>query len=300
MAKKTTATIASMTGFGRGQIEANNLSVKAEFRAVNGKGFHCKLRMPSDLLEYEAKVETLLRSALTRGSISGFVSVRRSHDDTVEFDQPALKKYLAAWKRTEKNLGLDVVSPTLSDLISMPGALQAVRNPQGQMRAVERAIKQAVGEAIVALNDSRCKEGARLAKEMMRIIGQLERLVERAAKRSPKAVKDAAARYQQRVNQALAAANEKDNYDLSREIIALAERADVQEEIARLEIHTEGLRATINKGGAIGREVEFMLQECHREVTTLGNKSSDSKMSEIVVAMKLCAQQLKEQVANVE
>ena len=105
MAKKPTATLASMTGFGRAQVETSQLSVKVEFRTVNGKGFHCKLRMPSDLLEHEAKVEGMLRQALSRGSISGFVSVRRSHDDTVEFDQQVLKKYLAAWKRTEKNLG---------------------------------------------------------------------------------------------------------------------------------------------------------------------------------------------------
>jgi uncharacterized protein (TIGR00255 family) len=300
MAKKPTATLASMTGFGRAQVETSQLSVKVEFRTVNGKGFHCKLRMPSDLLEHEAKVEGMLRQALSRGSISGFVSVRRSHDDTVEFDQQVLKKYLAAWNRTEKNLGLDVVSPTLKDLISMPGAMHSARNPKGKVRAVERAIKQAAAEAIVALQDSRAKEGARLGKEMLRIISQLEKLVARTARRAPIAVKEVSAKYTLRVQQALAAAGENDSYDLGRELIALAERADVQEEIARLGIHIERLRATIKKGGAVGREFEFVLQECHREITTLGNKSSDGKLSEMVVAMKLCAQQLKEQVANVE
>ena len=300
MAKKPTATLASMTGFGRAQVETSQLSVKVEFRTVNGKGFHCKLRMPSDLLEHEAKVEGMLRQALSRGSISGFVSVRRSHDDTVEFDQQVLKKYLAAWNRTEKNLGLDVVSPTLKDLISMPGAMHSARNPKGKVRAVERAIKQAAAEAIVALQDSRTKEGARLGKEMLRIISQLEKLVARTARRAPIAVKEVSTKYTLRVQQALAAAGENDSYDLGRELIALAERADVQEEIARLGIHIERLRATIKKGGAVGREFEFVLQECHREITTLGNKSSDGKLSEMVVAMKLCAQQLKEQVANVE
>ncbi|MDE0585274.1 MAG: YicC family protein [Planctomycetota bacterium] len=300
MAKKPTATLSSMTGFGRAQVETNQLSVKVEFRTVNGKGFHCKLRMPSDLLEHEAKVEGMLRQALSRGSISGFVSVRRSHDETVEFDQQVLKNYLAAWKRTEKNLGLDVVSPTLKDLISMPGAMHSARNPQGQLRAVERVIKQAAAEAIVALQDSRAKEGVRLAKEMQRIISQLEKLVARTARRAPAAVKEVSAKYELRVQHALAAAGENDSYDLGRELIALAERADVQEEIARLEIHIARLRATIKKGGAVGREFEFILQECHREITTLGNKSSDSKLSEMVVAMKLCAQQLKEQIANVE
>ncbi|MFT7516932.1 MAG: hypothetical protein ACI84O_000717 [Myxococcota bacterium] len=300
MVKKTKTPIASMTGFGRGQVETSELSIKAEFRSVNGKGLHCKLRMPSDLLEYESKVEAQLRAALTRGSITGFVSVRRSHDDTVEFDQKVLKKYLSAWKSTEKKLGLEVVSPTLKDLISMPGAMHAARSTGGLSRSIERNIKQAVNEAVVALQDSRNKEGERLAKEMLRLIKSLEKLVQRAVRRAPLAVKDAAAKYQLRVDQALEVAKEKANYDLSREIIALAERADIQEEIARLEIHIERLRTTIKKGAAIGREFEFMLQECHREVTTLGNKSADAKLSEIVVAMKICVQQLKEQVANVE
>lgn len=178
--------------------------------------------------------------------------------------------------------------------------MHSARNPQGQFRAVERAIKQAAAEAIVALQDSRAKEGARLSKEILRIINQLEKQLARTARRAPVAVKEISAKYALRVQQALAAAGENNSYDLGRELITLAERADVQEEIARLGIHIERLRATIKKGGAVGRELEFVLQECHREITTLGNKSSDSRLSEMVVAMKLCAQQLKEQVANVE
>ena len=103
-----------------------------------------------------------------------------------------------------------------------------------------------------------------------------------------------------RVKKAWAAAEVANPLDLTREIVTLADKADVREEVARLEIHLDRLNAVIDAGGLCGRELEFLVQECHREITTLGNKSVDPRMSEAVVAMKLHAGQLKEQIANVE
>ena len=88
--------------------------------------------------------------------------------------------------------------------------------------------------------------------------------------------------------------------DLTREIAAIADKADVSEEVARLEIHLDRLLALIGQGGPCGREIEFLVQECLREVTTLGNKSTDVGLSETVVAMKTGVQRIREQVANVE
>ena len=87
---------------------------------------------------------------------------------------------------------------------------------------------------------------------------------------------------------------------LERELASSVERADVEEEMARLDIHCERFAALLKGGGPIGRELEFLIQECHREVTTLGSKSSDAKLSGFVVAMKLAIQRMKEQAANVE
>ncbi len=289
-----------MTGFGRGHVETKGVSVTVEFRSVNGKGLNCKLRVPAGLLEFETKVERQLRKELTRGSISGFVSVRSAQDETVDFDKAVLKKYLTAWRKTEKDLGLEAETPTLKDLIAIPGALQSSGQNKSYGRTLESSIKQAVTEAISALRDSRQKEGSRLAAEMLRLVSKLERSLKQASKRGPIAVKDLSTKYKTRVKKALVDAGEENRIDLARELIAISERADIQEEIARLEMHIASLRDSINGGGAAGREIEFILQECHREVTTLGNKSADSRLSAIVVDMKLCTQQLKEQVANVE
>ena len=165
------------------------------------------------------------------------------------------------------------------------------------MRTVARAAMQA---ALDALSESRQREGARLGRELRRLLKKFSAHLARAEKRVPRAIAGAQARLQERVDAALAKAGDYEPLDLTRELVALADRADVREEVARLHIHLGGLNDLLIRGGAIGREVEFLLQEVHREVTTLGNKSADTQLSEQVVAMKLLAGQLKEQVANVE
>jgi uncharacterized protein (TIGR00255 family) len=119
-------------------------------------------------------------------------------------------------------------------------------------------------------------------------------------KRQPAARKESEARMRERLDQVWSRMETTAPVDLARELVLLAERADVQEELARLEIHLERLDGLLAGGGAPGRELEFLLQECQREVTTLGNKSADVTLSELVVAMKLAVQQMREQAANVE
>ena len=147
---------------------------------------------------------------------------------------------------------------------------------------------------------SREQEGVRLAKEMLRLSRSLRSQLKKVVKRSPIARRENEARLQERVSQSLEAIDRTEPIDLARELVVLAERADIQEEIARLEIHLDRLDEKIRQGGAVGRELEFLVQECHREVTTMGNKSSDQGLSELGVAMKTVVQQMKEQLANVE
>ncbi len=167
-------------------------------------------------------------------------------------------------------------------------------------RAVAKAVQEATKEALESLVAARQQEGARLGREMERLRKGLATLLRKIEKRIPKAQASLATRLKERVDLALIKASQNEPIDLARELVLLAERADVQEEVARLHIHLDRLADMLRLGGAMGRELEFLVQECHREVTTLGNKSSDSVLSELVVAQKLILQQMKEQLANVE
>lgn len=295
-----TESLRSMTGYGRGSCENRYATASVELRSVNGKGLIIKLRMPGDRLELESKVETVLRRNLERGSVNGSVRVKVLDSGSVELDLDVLKRYLTAWRKAEKKLGLKEADPSMSELLALPGAYQGSEETPVVTKAVARIVQEAAQQAVEALSLSRQQEGARLGREMKRLHKGLSNLLKKVEKRIPIAQKELAVRLKERVNQALSKAERPEPIDLARELVLLAERADVQEETARLHIHLERLAEKLKLGGPIGRELEFLVQECHREVTTLGNKSSDSDLSELVVAQKLILQQMKEQLANVE
>jgi uncharacterized protein (TIGR00255 family) len=290
----------SMTGFGRGSAANRTASVEAELRAVNGRALNLKLRLPPDRAELESKVEALVRAEVDRGSVQGQVRVQLLEGRGSVIDRGVLARYLAEWRAAAQEVGLADQDPSLSDLLSLPGAVLQPPESSRASNDVRRAVLEAVGLALNALQASREKEGEKLRRELLGLAAKLEKALDRAEKRLPAAQQAAAARLKDRVEAAWKAAGVTEPMDLTRELVVLAERADVREEVARLRIHLERVRALLAAGGPCGRELEFVIQECHREVTTLGNKSADAKLSEHLVAMKLLVGQLKEQTANVE
>lgn len=290
----------SMTGYGRGASENKVAVASVELRSVNGKGQSIKLRLPHDRLELESKVEAVVRKGIERGSLNGQVRVRLLEAPVAELDLKVLGRYLKAWRKAEKELGLETTDPSMAELLALPGAQHGAEESATVTRGATKAVLDATAAALESLIASREQEGVRLAKEMLRLSRSLRSLLKKVVKRSPIARRENEARLKERVAQALEAIERTEPIDLARELVVLAERADIQEEVARLEIHLDRLDEKILQGGAVGRELEFLVQECHREVTTLGNKSSDQGLSELGVAMKTVVQQMKEQLANVE
>jgi len=292
--------LCSMTGYGRGRSENRHATASVELRSVNGKGLNTKLRLPLDRLELESKVEAELRKVLERGSVTGQVRVRLMELPVAELDLKVMRGYLKAWRKAEKDLKLKKADPSMSELLALPGAQPSTEELPAVTKSVAKAVMAATQEALKALVKSREEEGQQLAKEMQRLIKSLAASVKKVDKMVPKVRAAQEARLTERVNKALDAIDRAEPIDLARELVVLAERADIQEEIARLDIHLKRLAAKVKVGGPVGRELEFLVQECHREVTTMGNKSSDQNLSELVVAMKMVVQQMKEQLANVE
>lgn len=289
-----------MTGYGRGSAENKVAVIEVELRSVNGKGLSVKLRLPGDRMELEPVLEARARKQLERGSLQGTVRVRLKVPQPATLDQQVLRGYLRQWRSAEKTLGLAPHDPSLAELLALPGAVESMPETATTSKTVERAVVTAFDEALEALRAAREKEGQRLRKELLRLLTQIERDLKRTLQRVPAAHRAGAERFRQRVQQSLEAAGLTDSIDLTRELAVLAERADVSEETARLAIHLQRLRAMLDLGGPCGREVEFLIQECHREITTLGNKSADADLSECVIAMKAGAQRMREQAANVE
>ncbi|MBC8404357.1 MAG: YicC family protein [Planctomycetes bacterium] len=300
MKKASLGTLHSMTGYGRGSAGNAHASAEVELRTVNGKGLNLKLRLPPDRGDLESVLEARLRKNISRGSVQGWMRLRLLSQGTHSIDVKAVRNHLKEWRKLAKDLGMKSADPTLAELLAMPGSYVPEEENATVTRAVQNASVGALDAALEALLESRQAEGARLGKELMRLWKQLKVALNKARSRVPKAIAEMQANLQTRVQAALRAADQDEDYDLGRELIVLADRADVQEELARLDIHLERFEALLIKGGAVAREIEFLLQEIHREITTLGNKSSDATLSQHVVTMKLVAGQLKEQVMNLE
>lgn len=311
MSKATLGTLHSMTGYGRGSAANNHAGAEAELRTVNGKGLNLKLRLPSDRGELESVLEARVRKAIARGSVQGFVRLRLLSQGTHAIDVKVVQRHMKEWRKLAKELGMKDAQPTIAELLAMPGSYAPEAESATVTRAVQKAAVAAMDDALQALLASRQAEGARLGKELMRLHKQLSSALSKARKRVPKAIDEAQKNMVTRVDNALAHAGFEDakskadgesntKLDLARELVILADRADVQEEVARLDIHLERFAALLQQGGAVARELEFLLQEIHREITTLGNKSADATLSQHVVTMKLVAGQLKEQVLNLE
>ncbi len=300
MSKALLGTLHSMTGYGRGSAANTHAGAEAELRTVNGKGLNLKLRLPSDRGELEAVLEARVRKQIARGSVQGFMRLRLLSQASHSIDVNAVQQHLKEWRKLSKELGMKSADPTMAELLAMPGSYAPEAESAAVTRAVQKAAVAAMDDALKALLESRRAEGARLGKELMRLWKQLRAALNKARMRVPKAIEAAQQNMQSRVETALKNANFDSQVDLARELLILADRADVQEEVARLDIHLERFAALLEQGGAVARELEFLLQEIHREITTLGNKSADATLSQHVVTMKLVAGQLKEQVLNLE
>jgi len=284
----------SMTGFGTGTATADGWRVDVTIRTLNHRYLSVRVRSPHDQPRLQACLEEAVRRAFSRGEIGVWITVSR--DQTAEeyrlFDSQAIQDHLKELRDIAQKLSLDE-SPTLGDLIQL-GAFQAAKPLEADPEpVVEPALKQAIEATLAA----RSKEGERLAEELKRILDLLLGLLAQVKERLPAISQELRTRLQEKV---ASLSVEVDPARLEMEIVLLAERYDVQEEVTRLEAHLQRARELPQKETPVGKELDFVSQELLREVNTLGAKSRDLAISSLVVDMKVAIEHLKEQVQNVE
>lgn len=300
MARKKTQALQSMTGYGFGKSGNTLVSVEVELRSVNGKVLTSSIRMPRDYLALEASLEAKVRRKLDRGSVQGVLRFTVLKNAAASVNHGVLEHYVKEWRRAEKKLGLPSEAPSMATLFSLPGVYNHSNQVSLRNSLIARLVSAAFDKALDSLIESRQKEGGALSRELMRLVRKLNQGLRSISRLAPRALKDAQLRLKRRLREIPAPSSVIDALDISAELSALSEKSDVREEAARLGIHFLRFGELLGTGGPCGRELDFLAQECHREITTLGNKSASSEISAIVVSMKLQISQLKEQIANVE
>ena len=287
-----------MTGFGAARSADGLLEV--EVRAVNQRHLKVVVRAPEALSGLVPRLEELVRERLARGSV--VVSVRRSDalaGSAYRLDVALLERLYQELVAAAQRLSAE--PPSLGQVALIPGVVRPEEQAE-DLEALQQALEGALREALGRVDAMRAAEGAGIARTLEEAAAEILRLAEAVAARGPEAMREQAERFQSRLEQLLADRSlALDAGALAREVALLSERVDVSEELQRLRSHVAQLLGAVRGAREpVGRKLEFLAQELHREANTMASKSHDTALVETVLAIKLRVEQVREQVANVE
>jgi uncharacterized protein (TIGR00255 family) len=289
-----------MTGYGRGTCDVGGRRLVVEMRSLNHRFLEVKLRLPWSDAAVESHLTQLLRSRLDRGVVS--VSVREEGGgagEEVRADLPLARSYLAALEQIRADLKLhETVSLTL--IAAQPGVL-SVGETLRDGEALWLALKPGVELALAALLESRSREGASLKSDLVTRTATLEQLTIDLRELTRDAPDQYRKRLRERLDRAIQPGDQPiDAQRLAQEVAFLADKADVAEELTRLETHLTEVKRMLGQSGPAGRRLDFLTQELNREINTIGSKSQSAVVAARVVDAKAEVERLREQIQNVE
>lgn len=292
------APLRSMTGFGAGTCSEADVHVRVEVRTVNHRYLQLKVKLPPDLAALESDVEAAVRKALERGAVTLSVAVEAGATSAVRIDRELARRYLGELEALGKELAL-AGRPSLDTLLALPGVV-GTEADSGLREREARLVRNAVRDALADLVVMREREGEALGADLRANAAAVTKEAARIGKRMPKVVREHHKKLQQRLQELLGGQTKIAASELPRELALLADRMDVSEELARLTSHLEQWDELLEKGGAVGRQLDFLVQEMLREANTIGSKCNDAEVAHSVVEVKTRIERLREQVQNLE
>jgi uncharacterized protein (TIGR00255 family) len=288
--------ITSMTGFGSGSAEGEGVRVRAVLRSVNGRFLDLSLRCSSALQELEPRIRERVQGRLSRGKVTGTLDVEETDNASglPELNAEVAAQYVQELRRLAE-IG-DTAPPSLEVLARLPGIFRA-ESQAPDLAQIEGLVLQAVDAALDDLEQMRVAEGATLENDLRT---RLDLLTERIGAIETLAAggRDEVRRRLREKVEALLRPGEVNEERLATEVVLIAERGDITEEVVRFRSHIDQFREALDKGGDVGRRFNFLLQELHREINTISSKSSDSAIIHHAVDVKEEVERLREQVQN--
>ena len=290
--------VVSMTGYGRGFSESEKLRIQVEVRTVNHRFCEFQIRMPRQLQMLEEKIKKKLTTYIRRGRVEVFV--------TIEGDGLLHKKVEVDWNLVDQYMSsLDAITfkyqmhpNNLLQTISSLEGVFLIQEQQADTTDVEILLMQAVEKAGEQLKDMRIVEGLVLKNDIKSQLDKLLVLVESLKEYAPLIIEQYRTRLQQRMMEYTSGV--VDETRLLNEVAIFTDKADINEELTRLNSHISQFGMIVEAEEAIGRKLDFLVQEMNREVNTIGSKANDAKIAMKVVEMKSLLEKIKEQVQNIE
>ena len=291
--------IKSMTGYGRAAVTAGGREITVELRSVNNRYLDCTVKLPRMFSFAEDAVKRRVKEAISRGKVDVYITVTQteSTDVKVQLNRPVLEGYLSAMRTIAAEYGVqDDISVTA--LARLQDIFLVDRQEEDEETA-QKDILAAVDAALWKHTEMRCREGEAMEADLRSRAATILGLVADVEARSPETVRE----YRERLAAKMQEVLENTNIDESRiltEAAVFADKIAVDEETVRLRSHFDQFDAMLTGGGAIGRKLDFLLQEMNRETNTIGSKGSDLAQARTVVAIKAELEKIREQVQNIE
>jgi uncharacterized protein (TIGR00255 family) len=288
-----------MTGFGRARIAQEGLEVVVEVRAVNHRFLDVNLRVPRTYSSFEPQLRKMVGAWANRGKIE--ISVTRAGSGGmvkgVVVDLKLAECYHECLQELKQRFGL-AGEITLADMLTLKDVIVPVENEE-EIDKESRQVVQCLEEALASFDSMRRVEGDSLWHDIearLHSVREMAGQVKPLAGLAPQAAKE---RLERRV-QELMANSELSEDRLAQEVALIADKADITEELIRIESHVEQFLGLGRQGSPLGRKLEFLLQELHREISTIGSKSASTDISAYVISMKAEVEKVREQIQNIE
>ena len=293
--------VSSMTGFARVEGQSDGFAWVWELRSVNGKALDLRFRLPPGYDALEAPLKARLGEIAKRGSINANLSIaEQSKPATLRINEAVLEQVVGLMRSLESRL--DAAPPRLDGVLGIRGVIEQAEEGQSPDQRETRlaTVSASFGEALTALAAARAAEGERLHAVLTARLDEIAGYVdaaERSAATQPDAIR---ARFQKQMAALFESVPPLPEERLAQELALLIGRADVREELDRLDAHIAAARDLLAEGANVGRRFDFLCQEFNREANTVCSKSADLELTRLGLSLKAAIEQLREQVQNIE
>jgi len=291
--------IKSMTGYGSAKGKSGRLEIAIEIKGVNNRYLDTAMKMPRMFISFEDSLKALVQKHISRGKVDVFVSIDSSNADDIEIkiNRPLAEAYLNALKELSKQCDIKCEIDAL-ELSRFPEVFKAEKR-EADLETLREDICAILAEALTNFDAMRKREGEKLGNDFTARLDEIERLIAIVDEISPRTVAEYRKKLEARMCDILQT-TEIDDSRILMEAALYADRVAINEESVRLRSHIAQMREMLESQEAVGRKMDFLIQEFNREANTIGSKGNDSEMARIVVDIKAEIEKMREQAQNVE
>lgn len=285
-----------MTGYANRQMILTNNTINIEIKSVNHRFFDLSIKCPDEIRQIESLIREQINNKIQRGKVELKINIKNSNhtNSFLKLNQDILSQYMEISLQIQNNIP-NIKQPSIVEILNLNGILL---QENIEIEEIKPIILEEINKLIIDLELNQAKEGNTLANVILEKLNKIENTIECIIKILPQKINAYKDKLHQKLVEALGE-NEVNENRFTQEFVYFCQKIDVNEEIERLNSHIKQFKDILNKGGVIGKKIDFITQEMHREANTLGSKSVAIETTQFVIDLKILIEQIREQIQNI-